>query len=103
MPGPGLVFRHLMTDLAHRREAILRIAANYGASNIRVVGPGPDGADDDSGLDFLVDIEPDRSLFDLVELGHELEDLLGVPVEVLSAASLNPRLRASVLADAREI
>ena len=92
-----------MTELARHREDILRIAASYGASNVRLVGAdfGETGAH--SSVDFIVDMEPDRSLFDLVELGHELEDLLGKPVEVLTASSLNPRLRASVLADARQL
>lgn len=92
-----------MTELARYREHILRIAASYGASNIRLVGAGSADTGAHSSVDFIVDMQPDRSLFDLVELGHELEDLLGRPVEVLTASSLNPRLRASVLADAREL
>lgn len=90
-----------MNELTRFREDILRIAAKYGASNVRLVGP--DSGDAGRGVDFIVDMEADRSLFDLVELGHELEDLLERPVEVLTASSLNPRLRASVLAEAREL
>lgn len=43
---------------------------------------------DQSDVDFLVDIEKGRSLFDLVALTIELEDLLGCPVNVVEAATL---------------
>jgi predicted nucleotidyltransferase len=39
----------------------------------------------------------------LVGLGQDLEDLLGRRVDVLTASSIHPRLRASVLADARPL
>jgi predicted nucleotidyltransferase len=42
-------------------------------------------------------------LLDLVGLGQDLEDLLGRRVDVLTAASVHPRLRASILADARPL
>lgn len=93
-----------MTALETYRSDILRIAAKHGASNVRVFGAEVRGdAGPDNDLDLLVDMEPDRSLFDLVDLGKELEDLLGRPVEVLAAASLSPRLRASILAEARAL
>lgn len=88
-----------MTVLEHRAD-IVRLAATYGASNLRVVGSGPSGDLEEGDLDLIVDMAPDRSLFDLVDLGKQLEELLGRRVEVLVAASLNPRLRASVLANA---
>jgi hypothetical protein len=40
---------------------------------------------------FLVDIDADRSLFDLVCLGQNLEDLLGHRVDVFTPASIHPR------------
>ena len=85
-----------MAVLDRHRADILRIAAKYGATNIRV-----SGADDGPGsdLDFVVDMEPGRSLFDLVDLGHELQDLLGRRCEVLTAATLSPRLLASIRAE----
>lgn len=89
-----------MSLLKSERADILRVARGYGATNIRVFGPGVHG---DGELGLLVDMEPDRSLFDLVDLGQELGVLLGRPVEVLAAASLSPRLRASILAEARAL
>jgi predicted nucleotidyltransferase len=83
-----------------QRARILEIAGAYGATNVRVLGAGIDGDDD---LDLLVDMEPARSLFDLVDLGREIGELLGRRVEVIAAASLSPRLQARALADARPL
>jgi predicted nucleotidyltransferase len=83
-----------------QRARILEIAGAYGATNVRVFGSGVDGDDD---LDLLVDMAPERSLFDLVDLGRELGELLGRRVEVIAESSLSPRLRANVLAEARPI
>ncbi len=93
-----------MTDLERRRVDILRIAQQYGARNVRVFGSEARGeASPGSDLDLLVDMEPERSLLDLVGLGQDLEDLLGRHVDVLTAASVHPRLQASILADARPL
>lgn len=89
-----------MKNLDRQRARIVEIAESYGATNLRVFGPGRDG---DGDLDLLVDIEPDRSLFDLVDLGRELGELLGRRVEVIAAASLSPRLMASVLSESRPL
>lgn len=77
------------------------VAARRGASNIRVFGSVARGnADTTSDVDFLVDLAPDRSLFDLGGLLMDLADLLGTKVDVVTEASLNPRLRQRVLAEA---
>jgi len=93
-----------MTPIDRYRADILRIAAEYGASNIRLSGDAVQpGAAANSDLDVLVDMDPARSLFDLVDLGRELSELLGRRVDVLAAASLSPRLRADLLSRAREL
>ena len=46
---------------------------------------------------------PDGSLFDLVDFGRELSELLGRKVDVLAAASLSPRLLAGMLAEAQAL
>jgi len=89
-----------MKEIERYRAEILRIAEEYGASNLRVSGAdaGP-GAD----IDVLVDLAPDRSLFDLVDMGRELGALLDRHVDVYPASSLSPRLLADLLADARPL
>ena len=52
--------------LREKRDEILRLCASYGAHNLRVFGSVARGdADVRSDVDFLVEMEPGRSLFDL--------------------------------------
>ena len=57
-------------------------------------------ADPASDLDFLVDLEPGRSLIDLGALLVDLESELGSRVDVVTEAGLRPALRERVLRDA---
>lgn len=78
-------------ELHARRGDLLAVCALYGASHVRVFGSVARGEQEaDSDVDFLVDIEPGRSLFDLVALTGELEDLLGCPVNIVEDATLRP-------------
>jgi hypothetical protein len=87
--------------LKAKREEILRIAARHGAVNIRVFGSVARGdARPDSDVDFLVDLEPGRSLLDLGGLLMDLQDLLGRNVDVVTERGLRPRIRDRVLAEA---
>ncbi len=83
------------------REDIRRIASAHGAGNVRVfgsVGRGEQGASSD--LDLLVDMAEGRSLFDLIALSNDLEESLGVEVDVVTEASLSPYMRDRVLDEA---
>jgi len=87
--------------ISNRKEQILALAASYGASRVRVFGSVARGtADDESDIDFLVDLAPGRSLFDLGGLLYELQGLLGRPVDVITTAGLRPRIRDRVLNEA---
>ncbi len=87
--------------LREKRADILRIATQYGASNVRVFGSVARGeADEQSDIDLLVDLEPGRSLFDLAGLLVDLEDLLGCNVDVVPEDSLRERIRGRVLKEA---
>jgi predicted nucleotidyltransferase len=91
-------------DLQQKRNDILRIAAQYGARNLRVFGSvarGDDRAQSD--VDLLVDMDADRSLLDIVALGQDLEELLDRRVDVLTDASLHPALRDRILAESRPL
>jgi predicted nucleotidyltransferase len=46
--------------------------------------------------DFLLDMEPGRSLFDLSGLLMDLQDLLGRKVDVVTEAGLRNRIRETV-------
>jgi predicted nucleotidyltransferase len=84
-----------------KREEILRLAAQHGARNVRLFGSVARGeADEGSDIDFLVEMEPGRSLLDLGGLQVEFESLLGRRVDVVTVRGLKARIRNSVLAEA---
>ena len=87
--------------LGPRRQEILSVARRYGARNVRVFGSVARGeAHSGSDIDFLVDLEPGRSLFDLGGLLFDLQELLGVEVGVVTEKGLRARIRDQVLWEA---
>jgi predicted nucleotidyltransferase len=88
---------------AHR-AAIRRVVESYHARNARVFGSVLHGQDTDSSdLDILVDTTPETTLFDIGAIRHELANLLGVPVDVLTPNALPDKFRATVLAEASPV
>jgi len=87
--------------LQENRAEILGLATKYGAYNVRVFGSVARGeADSDSDVDFLVELEPGRSLLDLGGLLMELQELLGCPVDIVTVQGLRSRIRDRVLCEA---
>jgi uncharacterized protein len=86
--------------LRARRQYILRDAADHGARNVRVFGSAARGDAAANDVDLLVEMDPGRSLLDLVGLWQDLEDLLGVGVDVLSDGGVSPYLRERIYAEA---
>jgi uncharacterized protein len=88
--------------IGDKREAILSLAAEHGASNVRVFGSVARGeATEDSDLDLLVDQDWNHlSAWGGMELVVELEDLLERKVDVATEDELKPRIRERVLREA---
>jgi predicted nucleotidyltransferase len=85
---------------SEKRSAILALARLYGASNVRIFGSlARSEAATDSDVDFLVDLEAGRDLFDLGGLQADLRDLLAASVDVVEASCLHPYIRDRVLAE----
>ena len=77
-----------------RREQVKAVAARHHASRVRLFGSVARGDErPESDIDLLVDFTDDSSLFDLMRMTRELEDLLGHPVDVVSAGGLKDRDR----------
>jgi uncharacterized protein len=90
--------------LERHRMAIRAAAARYRLGNPRVFGSTARGADSgDSDLDLLVDPLPKATLFDLGGFQDEMEELLGVSVDVCTPGDLPGPTRARVLGEARPI
>ncbi len=83
------------------REEILKIAAKYGAYNVRVFGSVARGeAKDDSDVDFLVEMETGKNLLDRIGLKQDLEELLNREVDVAKPSNLHQLIRDKVLQEA---
>lgn len=87
--------------LKQKREEILYLAAQHGASNIRIFGSVARNEErEDSDIDFLVDMESDRSLLDRIGLIQDLEDLLGRKVDVATVKGLRESFRERIITQA---
>ncbi|MBZ5626693.1 MAG: nucleotidyltransferase family protein [Acidobacteriia bacterium] len=72
-----------------KKADILHLAELHGARNIRVFGSVARGDNgEDSDVDSVVDMEKGRTLFDLAGFVGDLEDLLGVHVDVVTPGGL---------------
>lgn len=87
-----------------KRAAVREATSRFRTANPRVFGSVLHGTDaDGSDLDLLVDALPGATLFDLGGLQVELEDLLGINVDLRTPADLPPKFREQVLAEARPV
>ena len=84
-----------------KKAEILRLAAEHGCRNIRVFGSVAMGENrPDSDVDFLVDMESGRTIFDLAGFLGDVRDLLGTEIDVVESRSIHPYIRDRVLAEA---
>ena len=89
--------------LKQHRAEILALAARHGAIGIRVFGSVACGKDKESSdIDFLVSMEKGRSLFDLAKLQTDLEGLLHKQIDIVSEKGIYPKLRNTILGEARD-
>jgi predicted nucleotidyltransferase len=94
----------MLQDLRARRADILRIAAQRGATSVKVFGSAARGDETaESDIDLLVRMEPGRSLLDLGGLLMDLQQLLGRDVDVVTEGSLRPSMRSRVLREAVDL
>lgn len=93
----------LETLRREKKADILRLAEKHGGRNVRVFGSVVRGENrDDSDVDFLVEFEQGKTLFDLIGLKLDLQDLLGAAVDIVTPNSLR-YIRERVLAEAQPL
>ena len=90
-----------MADILARRQEILRVVAAHGGHDLRVFGSvaqgrGAEGSD----LDLLVRLDGNRSLVDHIALKHDLEDLLGEKVDLVTEEALHRLIRDRIVREA---
>jgi len=90
--------------LEKNRQAIRDATKRFNAANPRVFGSVARGEDRaDSDLDILVDALPGTTLLDLGGLLEELQDMLGVKVDLVTPGGLPDKIKARVLSEASAI
>ena len=90
--------------LDSHREVVHSAAGRHKLTNPRIFGSTARGTDSSgSDLDVLVDPLPNATLFDLGGFQDEMEELLGVPVDVRTPGDLPASMRERVLSEAKPI
>lgn len=85
--------------VAHRGE-LLEVLRRHGVTNPELFGSAARGDDrDDSDVDMLVDFAPGTDIIDIIGIKRELEDVLGVPVDLVPRSGLKERVRSRAARD----
>jgi uncharacterized protein len=88
-------------ELKERREKILDIAERHGARRVQIFGSlARAESERHSDVDFLVELEPGKSLLDLIAMKQDLEDLLECKVDVVTKRAVSPYIRDEIVAQA---
>jgi predicted nucleotidyltransferase len=94
----------LKEQIAQKRDDVVMVARKYGATNIRLFGSVARGEErPDSDIDFLVDLQPGRSIFDLGGLLIELEALFARSVDVITESGIKPRMKERILKEVQPV
>jgi predicted nucleotidyltransferase len=91
----------LREELLRKKGMIAALARAHCVRSVRLFGSvarGEDGPDSD--VDLLVEIEPGRSLLDLIGLENDLSEALGRKVDAVTVAGAKPRVLRTALRDA---
>lgn len=90
--------------LARHKFAVMKLAARYGVSDIKVFGSAADGTDTaSSDLDLLVKFHDDVPGLDRIDFAEALEELLGIKVDMVNPATASARFLAGVSNQARDL
>ncbi|MHA0033842.1 nucleotidyltransferase family protein [Deinococcus sp. PESE-13] len=93
-----------MQALRGHRQAIDALARRHGVADLRVFGSTVRGtASPQSDLDLLVRLETGRSLLDRAAFRADLQDLLGLTVDVVNPATLHPLIRDRIQREAQPL
>lgn len=77
--------------IVSHREQILAVLAQHRMTGAQVFGSAARGADEPgSDLDLLVDLASDGDLLDLIDGAAALEQLLGIPVDIVTSRAVGP-------------
>lgn len=94
----------VIEDIISKREQIINLARQYKTHNVKLFGSVlREEETGESDIDFLVECQDDCSLFDIISLKYDLEEVLGRQVDVVTYDSLHWTLKDRILLEARSI
>ncbi len=86
------------------RDQILKLGSQYGASNIRIFGSiSRDEGKPTSDLDIIVTLDPGHTLLDLGGFLMDIQEILGIHVDIVTDDSLHPLLKEGILREAKPL
>lgn len=86
--------------VADKRDELLEVLRRHGVTNPEVFGSAARGDDHEgSDVDLLVDFAPGTDIIDMIGIKHELEDVLGVPVDLVPRNGVKERVRSRAAKD----
>lgn len=90
--------------IKHKHSQIMAIMQRFPVQNPKVFGSIAKGIDNEqSDLDLLIEPLPQMTMLDLCGLQIELEELLGMHVDILTPRSIPEKFRNQVLAEAKPL
>ncbi|NOS90211.1 MAG: nucleotidyltransferase family protein [Methylococcaceae bacterium] len=90
--------------ITSNKATILNLAKLHGVKSISLFGSMVrDDISDNSDVDFLVELEQGRDLFDLGELLMDLQALLQRKVDLVTKNALHPRIYSEVIKEAQPL
>ncbi len=83
------------------RKRIVNLARSHGARSVSVFGSLARGEEDaESDIDLLIELDPDRSLLDIVAMKLDIEDLTGRKVDIVTRKGVSPYLAEKIFEEA---
>ena len=93
-----------LKQIEQKRDKIKKISALYGVRQLRVFGSVARGTSTPSSdVDFLVELDENRSLLDMGGFLMDLQSLLGCKVDVVTEKSLHWYLKERILKEAKPL
>jgi predicted nucleotidyltransferase len=88
-----------MNNLEHIKSQIKPILKKYGIKRAGIFGSTARGESVTNDLDLLVKIDKKISLLEFIGIQQELEDELGMRVDLVEYEALKPALKEDILRD----
>lgn len=86
-----------LKEIKQKKRVILKLAELHGVKSVKIFGSVAKGyAGKGSDIDFLIEMEKDKTLLDRLAFMQSLKELLKTDVDVVSKASLKKRVKSKI-------